>query len=175
MEQNCWTKRSCSSGEFLSQKKPGRTAANLLTRNVAKRPLRGCQACISPTIIPDERRIAFHFVPQKTELVARATDEQAALAEVIARHRDAAASAEAADCAAYNVRGVIVPRKHRHVRAVYGPIDRRFPKRHPEIEAMYPGHFLPVSPQMLEELLRRSLELELSLNARRLIALGDAA
>ena len=59
--------------------------ANLLTRNVAKRPLRGCQACISPTIIPDERRIAFHFVPQKTELVARATDEQAALAEVIAR------------------------------------------------------------------------------------------
>jgi hypothetical protein len=40
---------------------------------------------------------------------------------------------------------------------------------------MYPGHFLPVSPQMLEELLRRSLELELSLNARRLIALGDAA
>ena len=110
MEQNCWTKRSCSSGEFLSQKKPGRTAANLLTRNVAKRPLRGCQACISPTIIPDERRIAFHFVPLKTELVARATDEQAALAEVIARHRDAAASAEAADCATYNVRGVIVPR-----------------------------------------------------------------
>jgi hypothetical protein len=54
-------------------------------------------------------------------------------------------------------------RKRRYVRAVYGPIDRRFPKRHPEIEAMYPGHFLPSSPQMLEELLRRSLELERSL------------
>jgi hypothetical protein len=67
------------------------------------------------------------------------------------------------------VRGVIVPRKHRHVRAVYGPIDRRFPKRHPEIEAMYPGHFLPSSPQMLEELLRLSLELELSLRQQPLI------
>ena len=53
-----------------------------------------------------------------------------------------------------------MPRKHRYIRAVYGPIDRRFPKRHPAIEAMYPGHFLPSSPQMLEELLRRSLELE---------------
>jgi hypothetical protein len=90
-------------------------------------------------------------------------------AEVIARHRNAAASAEAADCTAYNVRAVIVPRKHRHVRAVYGPIDRRFPKRHPEIEAMYPGHFLPSSPQMLEELLRLSLELELSLTQQPLI------
>ena len=27
---------------------------------------------------------------------------------------------------------------------------------------MYPGHLLPSSPQMLEELLRRSLELEQS-------------
>jgi hypothetical protein len=36
-------------------------------------------------------------------------------------------------------------------------VDRRFPKRDPEIEAMYPGHLLPSSPQMLEELLRRSL------------------
>ena len=57
-----------------------------------------------------------------------------------------------------------MPRKkrHRYIRAVYGPIDRRFPKRDTEIEALYPGHFLPSSPQMLEELLRRSLELEQS-------------
>ena len=58
-----------------------------------------------------------------------------------------------------------MPRKNkrrRYVRAVFGPRDRRFPKRNPEIEAMYPGHLLPVSPQMLEELLRRSLELEQS-------------
>ena len=55
-----------------------------------------------------------------------------------------------------------MPRKRRYIRAVYGPIDRRFPKRHPAIEAMYPGHFLPSSPQMLEELLRRSLELEIA-------------
>ena len=48
-------------------------------------------------------------------------------------------------------------------------IDRRFPKRHPAIEAMYPGHFLPSSPQMLEELLRRSLELERSLRQQPLI------
>ena len=56
-----------------------------------------------------------------------------------------------------------MPRKkrHRYIRAVFGPKDRRFPKRDPEIEAMYPGHLLPSSPQMLEELLRRSLELEL--------------
>jgi hypothetical protein len=52
-----------------------------------------------------------------------------------------------------------MPRKHRYIHAVYGPIDRRFPKRHPAIEAMYPGHFLPSSPQMLEELPQRSLEL----------------
>jgi hypothetical protein len=84
MEQNCWTKRSRSSGEFLSQKMPGRTAANLLTRNVARGH---CGVAKPPTIIADERRIAFHFVPQKTELVARATDEQAAPAEVIARRR----------------------------------------------------------------------------------------
>ena len=95
------------SGEFLSQKKPGRTC-ELAHTECGKEAIAGLlQACISPTIIPDERRIAFHFVPQKTELVARATDEQAALAEVIARHRDAAAPAEAADCAAYNVRAVI--------------------------------------------------------------------
>ena len=57
-----------------------------------------------------------------------------------------------------------MPRKkrHRYIRAVFGPKDRRFPKRDPEIEAMYPGHLLPSSPQMLEELLRRSLELEQS-------------
>ena len=55
-----------------------------------------------------------------------------------------------------------MPSKRRYTRAVYGPIDRRFPKRHPAIEAMYPGHFLPSSPQMLEELLRLSLELERS-------------
>ena len=65
--------------------------------------------------------------------------------------------------------------RRRYPRAVYGTKDRRFPKRDPEVEAMYPGHLLPVSPQMLEELLRRSLELELSLNARRLIALRVAA
>jgi hypothetical protein len=52
-----------------------------------------------------------------------------------------------------------MPSKRRYTRAVYGPIDRRFPKRHPVIEAMYPGHFLPSSPQMLEELLRRNLKL----------------
>jgi hypothetical protein len=62
-----------------------------------------------------------------------------------------------------------MPRKHRYIRAVYGPIDRRFPKRHPAIEAMYPGHFLPSSPQMLEELLRRSLELEQWLTQQPLI------
>jgi hypothetical protein len=56
-----------------------------------------------------------------------------------------------------------MPRKnkrHRYIRALFGPKDRRFPKRDPEIEAMYPGHLLPSSAQMLEELLRRSLELE---------------
>jgi hypothetical protein len=63
----------------------------------------GCQGCISPTIIADERRIALRFVPQKPKLVqfhvmkvgatpaklvaiVRATDEPAALAEVITRH-----------------------------------------------------------------------------------------
>ena len=63
---------------------------------------------------------------------------------------------------------------HRYVRAVYGPMDRRFPKRDPEIEAMYPGHMIPASPQMLEELLRLSLELEQVLATRRLIALRAA-
>jgi hypothetical protein len=53
-----------------------------------------------------------------------------------------------------------MPRKPRFIRAVRGPIDRRYPKRHPAIDAMYPGHLIPSSPQMLEELLRRSLELE---------------
>ena len=51
-------------------------------------------------------------------------------------------------------------RRRRYVRAVFGPKERRFPKRDPIIEALYPGHWLPASPQMLEELLRRSLELE---------------
>jgi hypothetical protein len=51
-------------------------------------------------------------------------------------------------------------KRHRYARAVFGEKDRRFPKRDPEIEAMYPGHLLPSSPQMLEELLWRSLELE---------------
>jgi len=61
-----------------------------------------------------------------------------------------------------------MPRKkrHRYIRAVFGPKDRRFPKRDPEIEAMYPGHLIPSSPQMLEELLRRSLELELRYHVR---------
>jgi hypothetical protein len=53
-------------------------------------------------------------------------------------------------------------KRRRYIRAVFGPKDRRFPKRDPEIEAMYPGHCIPSSPQMLEELLRRSLELEQS-------------
>ena len=68
-------------------------------------------------------------------------------------------------------------KRHRYIRAVFGSKDRRFPKRDPEIEAMYPGHLLPSSPQMLEELLRRSLELELFRceKARRLIALPVAA
>jgi hypothetical protein len=66
--------------------------------------------------------------------------------------------------------------QRRYVRAVYGPKDRRYPKRDPTIEAIYPGHLLPSSPQMLEELLRRSLELELSIiNARPLIAQRLAA
>jgi hypothetical protein len=65
--------------------------------------------------------------------------------------------------------------RRRYPRAVYGTKDRRFPKRDPAIEAMYPGHLLPASPQMLEELLRRSLELELSLNKGRLTALRVAA
>jgi hypothetical protein len=68
-----------------------------------------------------------------------------------------------------------MPRKHRYIRAVYGPIDRRFPKRHPAIEAMYPGHFLPSSPQMLEELLRLSVELEQSLHGRQLLIVARAA
>jgi len=61
-----------------------------------------------------------------------------------------------------------MPRKkrHRYIRAVFGPKDRRFPKRDLEIEAMYPGHLIPASPQMLEELLRRSLELELRCRVR---------
>jgi hypothetical protein len=50
---------------------------------------------------------------------------------------------------------------------VFGTKERRFPKRHPEIEAMYPGHMLPASPEMLEELLRRSLELEQFMHQRR--------
>jgi hypothetical protein len=53
-------------------------------------------------------------------------------------------------------------KRRRYIRAVFGTKDRRFPKRDPEIEAMYPGHLLPSSPQMLEELLRCSLELERS-------------
>ena len=65
-------------------------------------------------------------------------------------------------------------KRRRYIRGVFGPKDRRFPKRDPEIEAMYPGHFLPSSPQMLEELLRRSLELERLVAMRRLIALRAA-
>ena len=56
-------------------------------------------------------------------------------------------------------------KRPRYIRAVFGLKDRRFPKRDPEIEAMYPGHLLPSSPQMLEELLRRSVELEQSVIA----------
>jgi hypothetical protein len=62
---------------------------------------------------------------------------------------------------------VTAPRQNklrRYIRAVFGSKDRRFPKRHPEIEAMYPGHCIPSSPQMLDELLRHSLKLEQSLS-----------
>ncbi|MGO9629203.1 MAG: hypothetical protein ACLPXW_09425, partial [Xanthobacteraceae bacterium] len=65
-------------------------------------------------------------------------------------------------------------KRHRYIRAVYGPIDRRFPERNPEIEALYPGHFLPSSPQMLEELLRRNLELEQSVIRKHLILVRAA-
>jgi hypothetical protein len=58
-------------------------------------------------------------------------------------------------------------KRRRYIRAVFGSKDRRFPKRDPEIEAMYPGHLIPASPQMLEELLRRSLELERFLLTKR--------
>ena len=60
-------------------------------------------------------------------------------------------------------------KRRRYIRAVYGPIDRRFPKRDPEIEELYPGHLIPSSPQMLEELLRRSLKLEQSIIRKHLI------
>jgi hypothetical protein len=43
----------------------------------------------------------------------------------------------------------IQPRQHKrrgYIRAVFGLKDLRFPKRHPEIEARYPGHLLPSSP-----------------------------
>jgi hypothetical protein len=53
-------------------------------------------------------------------------------------------------------------KRRRYARAACGAKHRRFPKRDPAIEAMYPGHLLPTSPQMLEELLRRSLALEQS-------------
>ena len=69
-----------------------------------------------------------------------------------------------------------MPRKpgRRYIRAVFGSKDRRFPKRDPEIETMYPGHLLPSSPQMLEELLRRSLELEQSVIREPLIVVRAA-
>jgi hypothetical protein len=50
----------------------------------------------------------------------------------------------------------------------------RFPRRDPEIEAMYPDHLLPSSPQMLEELLRRNLELEQSVIREPLIVVRAA-
>jgi hypothetical protein len=65
------------------------------------------------------------------------------------------------------VRAVRRNKRHRYARAVFGTKDRRFPERDPEIEAMYPGHLLPSSPQMLEELLRRSLELGQSVIIRK--------
>jgi hypothetical protein len=66
-------------------------------------------------------------------------------------------------------------KRRRYPRAVYGTEDRRFPKRDPEVEAMYPGHLLPASPQMLEQLLQLSLELEQYLRARRLVVWRVAA
>ena len=36
---------------------------------------------------------------------------------------------------------------------------RQAPQRDHEIEELWPGHIIPASPQMLEELLRRSLKL----------------
>ena len=35
-------------------------------------------------------------------------------------------------------------KRHRYIRAVFGQKDRRFPKRDPEIEAMYPGHLFTI-------------------------------
>jgi hypothetical protein len=67
-------------------------------------------------------------------------------------------------------------KRRRYPRAVYGTEDRRFPKRDPEVEAMYPGHLLPASPQMLEELLQLSLEARANhLRARRLVVWRVAA
>jgi hypothetical protein len=63
-----------------------------------------------------------------------------------------------------------MPRKQRTRRrypgAVYGSKDWRFPKRDPEIEAMYPE---PASAQMLKELLWRRLALERYLHMQRTI------
>ena len=53
-------------------------------------------------------------------------------------------------------------------------LSPRFPRRDPEIEAMYPGHLLPSSPQMLAELLRRNLELEQSVIREPLIVVRAA-
>jgi hypothetical protein len=65
-------------------------------------------------------------------------------------------------------------KRRRYIRAVFGSKDQRFPKRDPEIEALLPGHLIPSSPQMLEELLRRSLELEQALIAA-LFSVREAA
>jgi hypothetical protein len=45
-------------------------------------------------------------------------------------------------------------KRRRYIRAVFGPKDRRFPKRDPEIEAMYPGHCIPSSPLATPRMLR---------------------
>jgi hypothetical protein len=141
----------------------------------------GCIALPRHPARQKPKLIEFHIMriratPARLVGVVRATDEQTALAEVIARHR----------IPPHMQRRLIVlraawgpssmPRKpgRRYIRAVLGSKDRRFPKRDPEIEAMYPGHLLPSSPQMLEELLRRSLELEQSVIREPLIVVRAA-
>ena len=66
-------------------------------------------------------------------------------------------------------------KRRRYPRTVCGPPERRYPKRDPEIKAMYPGHALPASPDLLKELLWLSLELEQHLRSRRPVVFRVAA
>jgi hypothetical protein len=128
---------------------------------------------------PKTKLVQFHIMrvgatPARLLGMVEATDEKAALARAVEQYIRPVDS-PAADRPACRLRTGIDAEKnkrHRYTRTVFGSKDRRFPKRDPEIQAMYPGHLLPSSPQMLEELLRRSLELELFMceKARWLIA-----